>query len=49
MHGAITSMTAAICLQSCNIRELHKFGILMVVTLTAAVFFSLVFYPAISF
>lgn len=31
------------------ISELHKFGVLMIVTLVSAIYYSLVFFPAISY
>ena len=49
IHGAITSMGAGICLTQCMIIELSKFGLLMMMTIGAALVFSLIFYPAISY
>lgn len=49
IHGAITSFGAAVVMTHCLIIELAKFGILMMMTIIAALIFSLIFFPAFSY
>ena len=49
VHGATTSLGAGFVMTQCYITELRRFGILIMFTILAALFFSLVFYPAFSY
>jgi predicted RND superfamily exporter protein len=49
VNGAITSFSAGLLLYFCTFSSLHKFGVFMMTTIASALFFSLLFYPALSY
>ena len=49
LNGAFTSFMAGIFLYMCQYSYLHKFGILMMFTISTALVFSMTFYPALCY
>lgn len=49
LNGAITSFSAGLLLYFCQFSSLHKFGVFMMTTIASALFFSLLFFPALSY
>ena len=47
LNGALSTMVAAICLVLCQFGYLKKMGVMMIVTIVASLFSSLILYPAI--
>lgn len=48
-NGAFTSLVAGIFLYMCQYSYLHKFGIMMMITISTALVFSMTFYPALCY
>ena len=49
LNGAVTSFFAGLFLYFCQFSYLHKFGILMMITIVSSLGFSMIFYPALSY
>lgn len=49
LNGAVTSFVAGIFLFLCQYSYLHKFGVLMIVTIISSLFFAMIFFPALCY
>lgn len=49
LNGAVTSFMAGVFLDRCQFSYLHKFGILLMITISSSLIIAMTFYPALSY